>query len=179
MPRGLSAETPNRLLINEGVLYLNYGETGERMLGATRGGTEFEIETDIHTPEIDGAKGPVMGTRRVVESIARLSGELLEMTHENFLMTITGADSTVALEGYNSIRRTRELTASDHFTNVACVGQLVTGEEVVIILYNALNDEGVTVGQEDRDEATLPVQFTAHYDPADMDTEPWEVRFPA
>jgi hypothetical protein len=177
--RGFTADTPNRLLINEGVVYLNYGETSERMLGATRGGTEFTIEQEVHTPEIDGVKGPLKGSRRIVESTARLSAELLEFTQENFMLAVVGADSTPDLEGnYNVIRRDRELSDADYHINVAVVGELADGKEVVVVLHNALNDEGVTVGQEDRDEATLPVTFTAHFDPANMEVEPWEVRFP-
>ena len=56
------------IVINQrGRCLSNYGEVGERKLGATRGGTEFSIEKIFHTPEIDGAKGPLKGTRRVVE----------------------------------------------------------------------------------------------------------------
>jgi hypothetical protein len=57
------------------------------------------------------------------------------------------------------------------------VGELSNGDSVIVILYNALNDDEVSVAQEDREEATLPVTFTAHYDPAEMNVEPWEVRF--
>jgi len=180
--RGISTETASRLLINEGVVYLNYGETGERLLGATRGGTEFTIEQEVHQPEIDGAKGPLKGTRRITETNAHISCELLEMTRENFMLAITGATSTTVAPvapdaGYDSVRRTRELTDADYFTNVAVVGELSNGESVIVILYNALNDDEVSIAQEDREEATLPVTFTAHYDPAEMNVEPWEVRF--
>ena len=181
MQRGISTNTANRMLINEGVVYLNYKTTGERLLGATRGGTEFTIEQEIRTPEIDGAKGPVKGTRRVVESIAKISTELLEITRENVMLALVGADSTTggtAPDTYNVVRRTREIGSTDYLTNVAVVGELADGKQVVIVLYNALNDEGVTIGQEDRDEATLPISFTAHYDPATMNQEPWEIRFP-
>lgn len=187
MQRGITTETVNRLLINEGVVYLNYGEVGERKLGATRGGTEFSIEQDIHTPEIDGAKGPLKGTRRVVESIAKLSTELLELSKENLMLAIVGADSQAIAEvtgppivpAHDRIRRDRELAITDYLSNVAVIGELSDGREIVVILYNALNEENMTVGQEDRNEATLPIVFTAHYDPADVNTEPWEIRYPA
>lgn len=180
--RGISTETASRLLINEGVMYLNYGEVGERLLGATRGGTEFNIDQEVHQPEIDGAKGALKGTRRITEVTATMSAELLEMTRENFMLAIAGATSTTVApvapdEGYDSVRRTRELTDADYFTNVAVVGELSNGDSVIVILYNALQDDTVTLAQEDRGEATLPVQFTAHFDPAEMNVEPWEIRF--
>lgn len=181
MQRGISTETANRLLINEGVVYLNYGQPGERILGATRGGTEFSIEQDVQDPDIDGKKGPLKGTRRVVESIATLSCELLEITRENFMLAIAGSTSTtggVAPDDYDSVRRTRELLDADYSENITVIGELSTGQAVIVLLYNALNTEAIKLAQEDRNEATLPVVFTAHYDPADMGTEPWEIRFP-
>jgi lysozyme len=181
MQRGISTDTANRLLINEGVVYLNYGEAGERLLGATRGGTEFSIEQEVQDPEIDGKKGPLKGTRRIVESIATLSCELLEITRENFMLAIAGSTSTtvgIAPDDYNSVRRTRELLDADYAENIAVVGELSDGTQVIVLLYNALNTEAIALAQEDRNEATLPVTFTAHFDPADMATEPWEIRFP-
>jgi hypothetical protein len=46
------------------------------------------------------------------------------------------------------------------------------------MIYNALSDEGFSLGLEDRDEGVLEVTFTAHYDLDDVDTEPWAVMYP-
>lgn len=39
---GLNALTAQRLLIGPGAVYLNYGIGGQELLGATRGGTEYD-----------------------------------------------------------------------------------------------------------------------------------------
>jgi hypothetical protein len=46
------------------------------------------------------------------------------------------------------------------------------------MVYNALADEGLELAFEDKEEGILEVTFTAHYDPADLSTEPWGIRFP-
>ena len=91
---GLTKETVDRFVIDAGAVYLNVGEVDERLLGATRGGNEFTIDQDIKLIEIDGVKGATMGARRIVESNATLKVNLLELTSENIMLAIAGADAT-------------------------------------------------------------------------------------
>ena len=43
---------------------------------------------------------------------------------------------------------------------------------------NALCDGNFEIGMSDNEESVLKVQFTAHFDPADMDDEPWRIWYP-
>lgn len=188
MPRsttGLTANSPQSFVVDAGAVYLNYGLPTERKLGATRGGSTFVIEQEVRSVEVDGAKGPTMGTRRIVESIARINANLMELTTENIMLAIAATTSTPTNEDgtvgttHDSIRRTREIGPTDYLENVAIVGNKGgTNENFVGLLYNVLADGGFSVEQNDRDEAVVEVQFTAHFDPADMTIEPWEIRNP-
>jgi len=40
---GISSDTPDRIIIDAGAVYLNYGLGTQRLLGATRGGNEFNL----------------------------------------------------------------------------------------------------------------------------------------
>ena len=165
------------------------GELDERLLGATRGGSSFEIEQDIKLIEIDGVRGASMGARRVIESNARIVANLLEITTANLLLAIAGADATEWIDSsieplpleatHDQIRRTRNISDLDFITNIAIVGKVSGSEEnIICIIYNALSDEGFALGLEDREEGVLEVTFTAHYSLDDVDTEPWAVMFP-
>jgi hypothetical protein len=69
----------------------------------------------------------------------------------------------------------------DYISNVAIVGTINgTDEPIIVMIENALADGNFEIGQEDKEEATLEVQFTAHFDPEDVNEnrEPWEIRFP-
>lgn len=180
---GITRETVNRFILDAGALYVNYGETDERILGATRGGNTFAVEQDVRTIEIDGSPGPLKGARRVVETITRLTANLIEMTADNFELALAGAVATAYPDAtattHQSIRRTRNIQYGDYLKNIALVGKISgSTENIVCIAYNPLADGNLELGTEDREEATLEVQFTGHFDPDDLDTEPWEIRFP-
>lgn len=175
---GITTETVKRLFVDAGAVYLNYDETDERLLGATRGGNTFTIEQEVREIEIDGARGPVKGLRRVVSVRAQIVANLLEMTTENLKAALAGA--TVEENGTHDII-TRKLTIkdSDYLKNVALVGEISGSQEPVIcIVKNALSDGNFSVNTADKDEAGLEVTFTGHFDPENLDEEPWEIRFP-
>ena len=184
---GLTTETVERFVIDAGAVFINLGEVSERLLGATRGGNSFVIEQDIKLIEIDGVRGPTKGARRIVESTAKITANLLELTSANIMLSIAGSDattftdptSTPATNTHDEIRRTRNISNLDFIENVAIVGKVSGSEEnIICIVYNALADEGFELSFEDREEGSLEITFTAHYDPADVNTEPWSIRFP-
>ena len=175
---GVTTETVKRLFIDAGAVYLNYDEADERLLGATRGGNTFTIEQEVREIEVDGARGPVKGLRRVTSVRAQIVANLLEMTTENLKAALAGA--TVEENGTHDII-TRKLTIedSDYLKNVALVGEISGSQEPVIcIVKNALADGNFSISTADKDEAGLEVTFTGHFDPDKMDEEPWEIRFP-
>jgi hypothetical protein len=64
MPKGVfTPEVPadNDLLLGEGIVYINYGEAGEAIIGATRDGSKYEEEKVIRTMQYDGAYGKTKG----------------------------------------------------------------------------------------------------------------------
>lgn len=186
---GVSSASVQNFIIDAGAVYVNLGEPEERLLGATRGGSSFEIEQDIKLIEIDGVRGASMGARRVIESNARIVANLLEITTANLLLAIAGSDATTWIDNsieplpvvatHDQIRRTRNISDLDFITNIAIVGRVSGSDEnIICIIYNALSDEGFALGLEDREEGVLEVTFTAHYSLDDVDTEPWAVMFP-
>lgn len=180
---GITTETVKRFIVDAGAVYFNYGETDERKAGATRGGNSFVIEQDVKEVEMDGAKGAVKGARRVIEVRPRITTNLIEMTAENFKKALAGADSTAYPDGtattHDSIRRNREIKETDYIKNVALVGNISgTDTPIICIIENGLADGNLELSTEDKEEAGLEIQFTGHFDPADMDAEPWEIRFP-
>src|SRR5690554_6860688 len=102
---GITTETVKRLFLDAGAVYLNYGETEERLLGATNDGNTFTIEQDVREIEVDGARGPVKGLRRIVEVRAQIVANLLELTAENL---------KTALAGSRSEEHTSELQSRPH-----------------------------------------------------------------
>jgi GH25 family lysozyme M1 (1,4-beta-N-acetylmuramidase) len=186
---GLTTESVEKFVIDAGAVYVNLFEVDERLLGATRGGSTFAIEQEIKLVEIDSVRGATKGARRVVEANARLTTNLLEISTQNLLMAIAGATSTDYTDTtetpaptaptHDEIRRVRNITDIDYIKNIAIVGKIQgTTRNIICMIYNALADEGFEMGFEDREEAVLEVTFTAHYDPANVEEEPFSIFLP-
>jgi hypothetical protein len=184
---GLTGESTKNLVIDAGAVYINLGETDERVLGATRGGSTFTIEQDIKLIEIDGVRGATKGARRVIESNAKIVANLLELSSENIMLAIAGSSATDwtddtsagTVATHDEIRRTRNISDLDYIKNVSIVGKVNgTDENIICTVYNALSDEGLEMALEDKEETGVEITFTAHFDPTDVETEPWAIRYP-
>ncbi len=186
---GLTTDSVKRFVIDAGAVYVNLFEVDERLLGATRGGSTFTIEQEVKLVEIDSVRGATKGARRVVESNARLTTNLLEVTTSNLLLAIAGSSATNYTDTtetpaptaptHDKIQRVRNLTDIDYIKNIAIVGKVQgSTRNIICMIYNALSDEGFEMAFEDREESVIELTFTAHYDPATVDTEPYAIFMP-
>jgi len=91
---GLNADTPDRIFVDAGAVYLNYGLPSERLLGATRGGNEFNLNREIRDIEVDGVRGSVKGLRRRTVCRPQITCNLIELSLDNLLKAIAGANSS-------------------------------------------------------------------------------------
>lgn len=184
---GASANSAKRFVVDSGAIYKNYGLADEDPIGATQEGATFVVEQTTREVPVDGFRGPMKGARRVTSEMARITASILEMTTDNLTEIITGSDVTdhTAAGGgdktHNQVQRTTDIPKDgDYLQNVALVGRVQgSNEPAVFILFDALSDGGLEIETSDEGEATLGVQFTAHFDPEDPDTSPWAIRFPA
>jgi len=179
---GITDDTYRRLIIDAGAVYLNYGETDERLIGATRGGNSFAVETEYREMVVDGAKGPVKGSRRITRVVAKLTANIIEFTPEVWVLMFPGStqeDYPEVTPTHTQIKRALAISDDDYPVNIALVGQVSGSEDAIVcIINNPLVDSNIEVGMADNDEGVVAVTFTAHFDPDTLDTEPWEIRWP-
>lgn len=184
---GATTKSASRFVVDAGALYRNYGLADEDPIGATQEGATFTVEQTVREVPVDGFRGPMRGARRVSSEMARISANIMEMTTDNLTEIITGSEVSEHTEAgagektHNEVQRTSDIPKDgDYLQNIALVARVQGSDKpAVFILYDALSDGGLEVETTDENEATLGVQFTAHFDPADPDTSPWAIRFPA
>lgn len=181
--RGVTTETVDRFMVDAGAVYINLDEPDERLLGATRGGNTFMIEQDVYNPEIDNVPGALKGARRIIEVRPRLTANLLEISKDNLMIALVGSqsvevqDSTAATG--DKITRERNITVADYIKNIALVGTISgSGEPAIFKVFDALQDENFEIATENRGEGVLALTFSGHFDPANLNKEPWEIIFP-
>lgn len=172
MKSGVTTNTAERYVFGPGEVYINFDEdtlTGTS-LGATRGGAEFDLGREQRTIEVDGVLGPVKGNVKLSKVTPTLTVRLLEITEANLKAIIAGATNDV--DG-NVIGG--EISDSTYLTNVVLVAEGSNGDDMIVVLENALPTAVKSISFPDQGEAVLEVTFTAHFDPADLETEPWHI----
>lgn len=177
---GISSNTPSRLVLDSGAMYINYDEAGQALIGATRGGATFTIEQDIREIELDGALGPVKGLRRIIRSVPMLTFTLLEFTLARLKDTLPASASATSGSFDVITRVTSSIADSFYLTNIALVAEVSTlTNPVVCKVKNALLAQQTALTTTDKDEGTLPLEAVGHYLTSALDTEPWEIKWPA
>ena len=137
------------------------------------------VEQDIREIELDGALGPVKNLRRVIRSVPKLTVTLMEMTLAQLKRSIPASASSTSGSFDVITRSTTTIAAGDYLTNIAIVAEVQTlTNPVVVKVKNALLDQPFNLTTTDKDEGSLPLEVTGHYLDTDLDTEPWEIKWP-
>lgn len=132
LTNGFTANSAKRLVLGPGAVYLNYGDGTERLLGATRGGTEFDPGITYRKIAVDLPRENVKGLSLVDDVKPMIKAKLLEMSAANLLVLIPGLRSAVGsgiTAGFNVLTLT-EVADTDYISNVAVVGETIVTSTV-------------------------------------------------
>lgn len=195
---GLSRQTPNTIQLGAGVFLVNVPEfkaepdfaaivkavTNARksgnILGATRGGGTFVANVEISAIEIDGMTDPLPGTQEVTGGESRLTGTLVSVDLDSISRVLPMAFKKEIL---GSITRSKVLLPEHYLKNVLWVGNKANGGAIAIMIYNALNTEGMTLTFPNSGGATMPFSYLAHQGDAMEDQEApfdiWDIKPPS
>jgi hypothetical protein len=172
---GITPETWNRVAQDSGAVYQNYGLPSVRLLGATSGGNTFTIEQEFREMTVDGRPGPVKGSQRLISSTAKLSVNLVEMTDENIELFLP-ASTQETVGNTTKFTRDCQISDGDYSDNITLVLKKGGTEELIALkVQNALHLGNFELGAAEDAEAVFPLEVTAHFDPAALEKEPWEV----
>ena len=179
---GITSDTPDRFVIDSGKVYVGFTDLTDMGLciGATRGGSTFTIEQEIREMPVDGAKGPVKGCDRITKVNAKMTLNMVEWSTYLIRMALPGAaKADYGTPTHDDITRALQIATTDYKDNIALVGEVSgSAQPIVCIISNALGSGNFELGMVDNDEAVCKLEVKAHFDPSDLDTEPWEILFP-
>jgi len=194
---GLTEKTPQSIQIGAGVFCVNVPpfetkpdfasivaaveaarEEGN-VLGATRGGGTFVAKVEIGQIDIDDMRNPLPGTQEVTGGETRLTGTLVEISVENLKRILPMA---MVDENDGGLTRSTVLLPSHYLENVLWVGNKTDGGAIAIMIFKALNTEGVTLTFTSEGGATMPFSYLAHLpDAMNAQTAPfkiWDLELP-
>ena len=162
---------------DEGVGYINYGETGESFLAPCRGGGEFSATAQVRDIEFDGRHGKTAGAQVIEEQAASLKFTTIGLTQEMLAMSIPTATVDSA-SGHNSAvtnPRTGYIPVSSYLKNVVMFCKTIGGKYKKITIYNPLHEGGLNFKAVQKAEGELALEFQAHYLHSDLDGDLWKV----
>jgi hypothetical protein len=87
----LTQEQIENIVIDTGVVYVNYDEVGEHILAPVRGENQFLVERAFRDIEFAGRRGKTKGLRRITEENAKLVVNLMDLSMENLSLALSGA----------------------------------------------------------------------------------------
>ena len=168
---GYSSKTPDKLLLDAGAFFKNFkvgtdtyksAKADGKCLGATIKGGEFSAKPNIRRMELDGVKTRTVGDTLIDGWETYIKATFAEMTADNLVTALGAADIAIAdeIEGYNKITGRETLLPSDYIENITWIGNLLGDDKPIIIqIYNGLNENGLTLGVEDKNNSTIEAQF--------------------
>lgn len=168
---GITSETVKKMLLGAGVIYKNLkytagtggaaGSWSGTVLGATSGGITYHHEIQWLEVEVDGATVLVKGvSRQKVGESAYLEGAMTEITADilkTALHMVEAASEDSTYTKYVSKENINE--TDDYLENIAYVGTLSNGKNVIIILPNAICLEAFEINPQNANQTTFNVRF--------------------
>lgn len=182
---GITANTPKEILLGAGAYYKNlkYAEnewTGE-ILGATSGGGKLTIEPEYMDIEVDGATVVVRGLKKKVSETATMEINLLEFNEANLTQALHMVeDTSEVVDGYKVYASVRDIADEDYFENVAFVGTLTSGQQIIIIFENAILTGAMELEPKNKEVSTFTVtaECTATFEQNDLEHLPYKIYYP-
>lgn len=185
---GITAKTPDRLLLNAGAFFKNYNPETDtvdkaktKLIGATQGGGSFSAVPTVRPIEIDGASGNIKGMSVIDDWTVTMTANVKEVTVDSMKLALGAAtaETSTAPAGYTKISGKSDFEDEDYQDNITWVGTLKGSDKpVIIVLKNALSTNGLSLTVADKGEAVIPITLTGHYDSMDTDTAPFDIYYP-
>lgn len=183
---GITANTPQEILLGAGAYYKNLkyeegtGWTGD-ILGATSGGGKVTIEPEYLDIEADGATVKVRGLTKKVAETASMEVNLLELNEANITQALHMEEDTSAnVEGYKVYKSVRDISDEDYFDNVAFVGTLTSGKQVIVVMENAILTGAMELEPKNKEVSTFTItaECTASFEQDDLEHLPYTIYYP-
>lgn len=182
---GVTAKTPERILFGAGTIHkgLTYGAEGwnfeESIIGATKGGSKFEVKPEITNVELDGVYVKTKGTNVKTGETATMEINLAELTKDVILSSTIGKDGESDAANYDLIESKADIEAGDYWPNIAFVGRTLDDKDVIVIMPNALCTSGLSADGKNKENTVCALTFECNAElNDDCDTLPWKIYYP-
>lgn len=183
----VTAESLNNLMFGAGAFYKNLklpvedsGTWTGTPLGATSGGGGVNITPEYTPVELDGATVFVKNGHVKTGEVANMKMNMTEFTLgvvKDVLHLVEDAEK--AVKGFKCLKTKAMLDEADYLENIAFVGRLLDGRDVVVIMENAICTGALELETENKKQGTYEITYecTANIEQDDLEHLPVYVYF--
>ena len=185
---GVTTGTPKNILFGAGTIHKNLeykAESGwnfeESIIGATSGGSKVSITPEFYDVEVDGVLVPTKGLKQQIGETAEMEINFVELTEEIIKSSTIGKNGSSEDSSYTLIESKSSLSDGDYYDNIAFVGQMLDGRNIIVIFENTLCTSGMEQEGKSKEGAVGAYTFACHADiedDTDLDTLPWKIYYP-
>ena len=136
----------------------------EHVLGATNGGNKLSIIPEITPIEVDGAVVEIKGLNQKTGETGELSVNLAQHTVESLKRAIVGKEVDSLIKGYIQIETKSLIELSDYLDNIAYVGTMTDGTEIIAIMENAICSSGLELEGKNKETSVVATTFKSTAD---------------
>lgn len=157
-----------------------WDDSEENVLGATSGGNKCSIVSELTDIEIDGATVRVKGLTQKTSESGTLEVNLAQHTIESFKRAIVGREVNTLIKGYTQIETKPLIELSDYLDNIAFVGNMTDGTDIIIIMENAICTSGLELEGKNKETSVVATTFesSADFNSGVFDTLPIYIFYP-
>ena len=162
-----------KIQIDEGIVVLNLGETGEKVLGPTRGGAEFTATPSIRDIEYDGRKGKTAGLQVKDGEDVTLKVITLDCSQQTLALAIPNA---VVNATTNKIEQGDfgVIAKSKYIPKISIITKMLDGKFKILNVKNALHEGAFTFKTAPKSENEHNLEMIGHYEYAN-DNKIWDI----
>ncbi len=136
-----------------------WDDSEECLLGATSGGNKLSIASELKDVDVDGATVKVAGMTHKVGETASLETNLVQHNIESLKRAIVGEEVESLIKGYRQVQTKPLVELSDYLDNIAYVGTKANGEEIIIIMENAICTSGYEIEGKNKEASVVTTTF--------------------
>lgn len=166
----------NSFILDAGVVFVNYGQKNEQVLGVTEGGNHFGIVNEYRSMPFDGVRGEMVGAHRIVGSIPKIISNFESVNFSLLKDMLTGAEISFNSGSVEIMRAIQRFLDDKYIHNIAIVAEHgTTGCYMVFKILNTISIESIEIPFEDSSESVIQCTFAGCFHPEDLDNEPWQI----
>lgn len=182
---GITEKTPGNIPFGAGTIHrgLRFTENkwnfAESLVGATSGGSKFEIVPEVTQVEVDGALVAVKELDVKQGEAATMEVNFIELTPDIIKASVIGQAGTSDVTGYSVIESKSRIEEGDYWENIAFVGKTLTGLPIIVIMDNALCTSGLSIEGKNKEAGVGKYTFRCSQEiTGDLTTLPYHIYYP-